>query len=251
MISRQMAAEGVKQDRRRHRRAGEISERHRASPGVTVHHRDELDRGAARAARAPRRVGDDLRPDLRVREAPPAQEEHARRLFPDPAERVVINELVCEGCGDCSVKSNCLSVEPLETEFGRKRKINQSTCNKDYSCVNGFCPSFVTVEGGAAEEGPRSAHGGSVPTAVRSRRVPSLRRAMRLRNPRHRHRRHRRRHDRPDPRHGRAHGRQGRVGARHGRPRAEGRRGDVARADRADAGRSACDAHRDGRGATS
>ncbi len=117
------------------------------APGVTIHHRDDLDR-----------VQRDLRQEERVTaliyDQTCAAEKRRRRkrgTFPDPPKRVFINEAVCEGCGDCSVQSNCLSVEPLETEFGRKRVINQSSCNKDYSCVKGFCPSFVTVHGG----GPR------------------------------------------------------------------------------------------------
>ncbi|NBN79692.1 indolepyruvate ferredoxin oxidoreductase family protein [Microvirga tunisiensis] len=70
-----------------------------------------------------------------------------RGAMPDPDRRVVINDLVCEGCGDCGVQSNCVAIQPLETEWGRKRRIDQSACNKDFSCLKGFCPSFVTLEG--------------------------------------------------------------------------------------------------------
>lgn len=76
-----------------------------------------------------------------------------RGLYPDPPRRVFIHEGVCEGCGDCTVQSNCVAVVPLETEFGRKRRIDQSNCNKDYSCLKGFCPSFVTIEGGRPRKG--------------------------------------------------------------------------------------------------
>ncbi|MEY2730250.1 MAG: hypothetical protein RL584_1376 [Pseudomonadota bacterium] len=113
-------------------------------PGVTVHHRDELDR-------IQRQFREIQGCTVIIYDQTCATEKRRRRkrgTMVDPAKRVVINELVCEGCGDCSVQSNCLSVEPVETEFGRKRRINQNSCNKDSSCVKGFCPSFVTVEGG-------------------------------------------------------------------------------------------------------
>lgn len=76
-----------------------------------------------------------------------------RGLFPDPPKRAFINEAVCEGCGDCGIQSNCVAIVPVETEFGRKRAIDQSACNKDFSCLDGFCPSFVTVHGGALRKG--------------------------------------------------------------------------------------------------
>ena len=153
IISRQIAAEGVKPivvvtdepDKYLHGTAW--------APGVTIRHRDELD-AVQRELREIPGVS------ALIYDQTCASEKRRRRKrnqYPDPAKRVVINEMVCEGCGDCSVKSNCLSVEPLETEFGRKRVINQSSCNKDYSCVKGFCPSFVTVEGGRLKKVKSSA----------------------------------------------------------------------------------------------
>ena len=112
--------------------------------GVSVHHRDELDA-------IQRQFREIQGTTVIIYDQTCATEKRRRRKrgkLADPEKRVVINEAVCEGCGDCSVQSNCLSVEPVETEFGRKRRINQNSCNKDYSCVKGFCPSFVTVEGG-------------------------------------------------------------------------------------------------------
>ena len=112
--------------------------------GVRVFHRDELDR-------IQREMREIKGTTVIIYDQTCATEKRRRRkrgTMVDPAVRVMINEEVCEGCGDCGVQSNCLSVEPLETALGRKRTINQSTCNKDTSCLKGFCPSFVTVEGG-------------------------------------------------------------------------------------------------------
>ncbi len=142
-ISRQLAAEGVghihlvSDDPDRWRAATGLAE------GVTIAHRDELDRVQRRLREAPGVTAI-------IYEQTCAAEKRRRRKrgdFPDPDRRIFINPRVCEGCGDCSVQSNCIAVEPLETGYGRKRRINQSSCNKDFSCIKGFCPSFVEVEG--------------------------------------------------------------------------------------------------------
>ncbi len=149
MISRQIAAEGVKpivvvtDEPEKYPRGTAWAE------GVTVRHRDELD-AVQKELRQTQGVS------ALIYDQTCASEKRRRRKrneYPDPAKRVVINERVCEACGDCSAKSNCLSVEPLETEYGRKRAINQSSCNKDFSCLKGFCPSFVTAEGGRLRKG--------------------------------------------------------------------------------------------------
>ena len=148
-IARQVAAEGAK-------RVVVVTDEPEKYPtttdwprGLTVHHRDELDAVQRELSLVPG-------VSVLIYDQTCAAEKRRRRkrgAFPDPDKRVVINDLVCEGCGDCGVKSNCVSVQPLETEWGRKRTIDQSSCNKDYSCIKGFCPSFVVVHGAKLKKG--------------------------------------------------------------------------------------------------
>ncbi|MEH6433594.1 indolepyruvate ferredoxin oxidoreductase family protein [Massilia sp. DD77] len=148
MIAQQMAAEGVKRIALVTEDLSRYADRSNLPALVTLHDRKHMD---------------DIQRELRelpgvtviIYDQTCAAEKRRRRKkgeFPDPAQRMVINEAVCEGCGDCGIQSNCVSILPKETEFGRKRQIDQSSCNKDYSCNKGFCPSFVTVEGGALKK---------------------------------------------------------------------------------------------------
>ena len=149
LVSWQLHHEGVApihlvSDGHRHYDPGKFA------PGTQVHDRGELEDVMRRLRRSPGC-------SAIIYDQTCAAEKRRRRkkgLLEDPARRIFINPLVCEGCGDCTVQSNCIAVEPLETALGRKRRINQSMCNKDYSCLDGFCPSFVTVEGGRLRRAP-------------------------------------------------------------------------------------------------
>ena len=151
-IARQLAAEGV-------RRIAVVTNEPEKYPtdadfpgGVTFHAREELEQ-VQRELRETEGVSALVYDQICAAEA---RRLRRRGEYPEPDERVVIHEGICEGCGDCSVQSNCISIEPVETEFGRKRRINQSSCNKDFSCLQGHCPSFVTVRGGRLRTATRS-----------------------------------------------------------------------------------------------
>lgn len=159
MIAQQVAAEGVKQIAV----VTDEPEKYTSTtpwPAFTkVHHRSELDQVQKELAAVEGVTA-------MIYDQTCAAEKRRRRkrgTFPDPDRRVVINEQVCEACGDCGVQSNCVAVGAVETEFGRKRQIDQSACNKDYSCLKGFCPSFVTVHGGKLKRGEKAKAGTDYP----------------------------------------------------------------------------------------
>ncbi|MDR3511896.1 MAG: indolepyruvate ferredoxin oxidoreductase family protein [Caulobacteraceae bacterium] len=142
-ITRQLAAEGVGRIALVSDAPEKWTSAEGLAEGVEVHGREALDAVQKTLREVPGVTAI-------VYEQTCAAEKRRRRKkgdFPDPDRRLFINSRVCEGCGDCSVQSNCIAVEPLETTFGRKRKVNQSACNKDFSCAKGFCPSFVEVDG--------------------------------------------------------------------------------------------------------
>ncbi len=157
-IARQVEAEGVKQVVVLSDDIGKYAGiRNRFPAGTEFHDRAELDAVQRRLREMPGVT-------VLIYEQTCAAEKRRRRKkgeLVDPARRVFINDRVCEGCGDCSVQSNCVAVQSLETALGRKRKIDQSSCNKDYSCAKGFCPSFVGVLGGQARKHTGAFGGGT------------------------------------------------------------------------------------------
>jgi indolepyruvate ferredoxin oxidoreductase len=161
-IARQVLAEGAKRVVVMSDEPDKYSHKSGLPDGVEIRHRDDLD-AVQRALR------DTPGLTVLIYDQTCAAEKRRRRkrgLYPDPPQRVFINDAVCEGCGDCSDQSNCISVRPLETEFGRKREIDQSNCNKDFSCIKGFCPSFVTVHGGALRKGTDATVAADLVTAL-------------------------------------------------------------------------------------
>jgi len=142
-VARQVTAEGAKRVVVVTDEPGKYPRDTAWPQGLTVHHRDEL-------ITVQKELAEIDGVTVLIYDQTCAAEKRRRRkrrAYPDPDKRAIINELVCEGCGDCGVQSNCVSIQPLETEWGRKRTIDQSSCNKDFSCIKGFCPSFVTVHG--------------------------------------------------------------------------------------------------------
>jgi indolepyruvate ferredoxin oxidoreductase len=139
---------------------------------VSFHHRDDLQAVQKEFMEVPGT-------SVLIYDQTCAAEKRRRRkrgAFPDPNKRIFINEAVCEGCGDCGVQSNCVAIMPVETPLGRKRQIDQSACNKDYSCVKGFCPSFVSVEGGELIRGQTKALPPVDPQSLPDPVLPSLER---------------------------------------------------------------------------
>ena len=170
VITRQMQAEGARRIVVVTDEPEKYGARSGLAPGATVHHRRELD-AVQRTLRTIAGV------TVLVYDQTCAAEKRRRRKrgkFPDPPMRAFINPAVCEGCGDCGVKSNCVAVVPVETEFGRKRAIDQSSCNKDFSCVEGFCPSFVTVRGGRLRKGAGVSRDGAPLPVLPEPAVPGL-----------------------------------------------------------------------------
>ncbi|BCD83911.1 indolepyruvate ferredoxin oxidoreductase [Pseudomonas solani] len=170
-LSQQVFAEGVKRIALVTDEPEKYPTRATFAPIVSFHHRRELD-AVQRELREFKGVS------VIIYDQTCATEKRRRRKrgkLVDPAKRAFINPAVCEGCGDCSVKSNCLSVLPLETELGRKREIDQNACNKDFSCLEGFCPSFVTVHGGELRK-PKAVGSGALFTVLPEPRQPGLER---------------------------------------------------------------------------